>query len=201
MALPVFPSLPGITYPVKQSIKWSGSQHDALSGKRTRTSYMTYPIYVFDVPFNFLRTAATLLEWQQLAGFINALAGGTGLFLYNNVNDNTVTAQLFGQGDGTSTTFQLVRTLGSFTEPIFFPDLTAGLVTQVTVGGVATVGYTVSATGQIVFNSAPALGATLTWTGTFKWPCRLDADLFDFENFMSGLFEMKSLKFSSEKLV
>lgn len=200
MSVPVFPSLPGITFPVKQSIKWSGNQQDALSGKRTRTSFMTYPTYAFEVTFNFLRSAATYAEWQQLAAFINSLAGGTGLFAYQNPNDYVATAQSFGQGDGVTQNFQLTRSLGGFVEPVFLPDLTAGLVTQVSVAGTPTTAYTVSATGVIQFTSAPANGAALAWTGTFKWPCRLDGDLFDFSNFMSQLFEMKVLKFSSEKL-
>lgn len=198
MALPVFPTLPGITFPVKRSPQWAGTKHDSLSGKRVRTSYYSYPIYLYEVAFNFLRTNATLLEWQTLAGFINQVNGGASPFLYADTNDNTATAQTFGTGDGTTTTFQLTRTLGSFTEPVFAPD---SPIPTVAINGTPTAAYTVSSTGSIVFNSAPANGAALTWTGTFKWVCRFDDDHFEFENFAASLFELKSLKFSSEKLV
>jgi len=199
MAPPVFPSLPGITYPVRRTSRWTGSAHDALSGKRTRTSFYSFPVYLYELPFNFLRTAAAFTEWQQLSGFINQLFGGSGLFLYNDVNDNSSgTNQSFGTGDAVTPTFQLVRSLGGFIEPVFFPDQP---IPTVRVNGVATAAYTVSATGSIVFNSAPAGGATLDWTGTFKWPCRFDSETTDFDNFMSSLFELKALKFSTEKLV
>ena len=76
-----------------------------------------------------LRSAAAYLEYQTLQGFINSLYGGTGLFLFNDVNDNTATAQGFGQGgqgDGVTTTFQLVRTFGGFTERLSVPSRLAG---------------------------------------------------------------------------
>lgn len=198
MSLAIFPSLPGITFPVKRGVVWSSTKHESLSGKRVRVSYFSYPIYNYEVAFNFLRTAAAFLEWQTLAGFINSLNGGTGAFLYNDVNDNTATNQVFGTGDGVTTTFQLVRTLGAFVEPVFFPDQP---ITTVAINGTPTGAYTVSSTGSIVFVSPPAASASLTWTGTFKWICRFDDDLWGFENFASALFELKSLKFSTEKLV
>ena len=199
MAPPVFPSLPGITYPVRRSVKWAATMHDSLSGKRVRTSYYSFPIYQYEVAFNFLRTSAALLEWQQLVGFINALLGTQGLFLYQDTNDSSSgTNQVFGQGDGLTTTFRLVRSLGSFVEPIFFPDTP---IPTVRVNGTPTAAYTLFGTNQIVFNVAPPAGQNVDWTGTFKWPCRFDNDPFDFDNFASGFFEAKSLKFSTEKLV
>lgn len=204
MTTPSFPSLPGLGYPVKRGIKWELTKQDALSGKRIRLSYFTYPIYEYEVVLNFLRSDSNTLEWQTFVGFVNSLAGGTGLFLYDDPNDNTATAQTFGTGDGVTTTFQLVRSLGSFVEPVFFPTLSGGLVTQVTDNGSPTTAYTVSATGQIIFNSAPAAGHVLAWTGMFSWGCRFDDDVFglmnDFLYNGAPLWSLKSLKFSSEKL-
>lgn len=198
MSLPVFPTLPGITFPVKRSIKWSSTKHESLSGKRVRISYFSYPIYAYELPFNFLRTASAFLEWQTLAGFINELLGGTQAFLYQDPNDFQVTTQVFGTGDGVTTTFQLVRSLGNFVEPVFAPQTP---ITTVAINGTPTSAYTVSTTGAIVFNTAPSAAANLTWTGQFYWICRFDDDSWTFENFANLLFEMKSLKFSTEKLV
>ncbi len=198
MALQVFPSLPGITFPVKKTPVWAATKHDSLSGKRVRTSYYSFPGYKFELAFNFLRTDASLLEWQTLAGFINAMNGAAGAFLYNDITDNSATSQTFGVGDGTTTTFQLVRSLGTFTEPVFAPD---SPIPTVAINGTPTIAYSVSSTGSIIFNSAPLVGQTLTWTGTFKWVCRFDDDEYGFENFATKLFELKSLKFSTEKLV
>lgn len=196
MSLPIFPSLPGLAYPVKRTVKWNGNKFDSLSGKRVRTSYQAYPTYAYDLRFEFLRSDSVRLELQQLLGFINSVQGGTGVWLYGDPDDNSAAAQQFGIGDGLTATFQLVRTFGSFTEPIFFPNL----ITNIAVNGSPTSAYTLGNLGQVTFTTAPALGVLLTWTGTFYWGCRFDDDVFDFEKFMLTLYETKSLKFSTEKL-
>jgi hypothetical protein len=43
------------------------------------------------------------------------------VFQYQDIDDYTVTAQEFGEGDGTTTDFQLVRTLGGFDEEVLAP--------------------------------------------------------------------------------
>jgi hypothetical protein len=198
MSPPIFPALPGLAYPVKRTPKWSGSRQESLSGKKVRTSFFSYPIWAYTLPFNILRSGSAFLEWQQLAGFINAVNGGTGLWLYNDVNDNSATAQEFGVGDGVTSTFQLVRALGGFIEPVFFPNV----ITNIEIAGTPTSAYTQGASnpGAITFNSPPANGAALTWTGTFYWGCRFDDDAFDFENFYSQMMRLKALNFSTEKL-
>jgi len=199
MPLPIFPALPGLAFPVTRRTLWDTIKNDSLSGKRVRFSNRSYPTYAYEVSFGdtgFLRSSAAFPEWQQLQGFVNRLVGGTALFLYDDVTDDAATAQPFGTGDGASTTFQLVRTLGGFTEPVFFPNV----ITGVTVDGVATGGFSLTSYGAIVFPSPPNAGAALAWSGTFYWGCRMDEDDHIFSNIMLNLFELKSLRFSTEKL-
>ena len=89
--------------------------------------------------------------------------------------------------------FQIVRTFGGFTEPVYLPT-----ITQITIAGTPTVAYTVSASGVVTFATAPANGAQLAWTGTFAWLCRFDDDALSASQIMSGLYEVKSIKFSNE---
>jgi hypothetical protein len=187
----------GITYPRKRTINWSGTRQVSLSGKKTRTSFQSYPTYSYEIPFSFLRSDAANLEWQTFTGFINSLQVGSGLFLYSDPDDNSANAQNFGDGDGVTTTFQLVRTLGGFTEPVFFP---VQPIPTVAVAGVPTAAYTVSPIGQIIFDAPPANATALTWTGAFYWGCRLDDDAIDFDKFMTTIYELKAFKFSTEKL-
>jgi hypothetical protein len=199
MAPPVFPVLAGLAYPVRRTAVWSTVKHDALSGKKTRFPLWTYPIWRFELPFNFLRSDQINLELQTLAGFINGLLGAATLFAYNDTStpDNSVTGQLFGTGDGTTLgPFQLCRTFGGFTEPVF---LINGVPT-IYVAGVPTVPASISAYGGVTFSTAPASGAALTWTGNFYWPCRLDEDTTDYSQMMQLIWELRALKFSSEKL-
>lgn len=200
MAPPIFPALPGIAFPLPRRPLWDTNRAEAVSGKRTRSTNRTYPTYAFEVSFGdtgFLRSGPAYLEYQQLAGFINKMAGGFGLFLYAYPDDSVATQQSFGTGDGSSTAFQLTRTFGGFTEPIMCPALP---IPTVRVNGIATSAYTINSYGLITFNVAPAGGASLDWTGTFYWPCRFDEDTAEFSNIMLNLYELRSLKFSSEKL-
>lgn len=195
---PVFPSLPGETYPKKLGVNWSSVKQDALSGKRTRFSLFTYPTHSYELPFSYLRTDSTL-EWQTLVGFINSLNGPVGLFGYTDPDDNTVSGQEFGLGDGTTLgPFQLVRALGGFAEPVF---LLNGNPT-IEVAGVPNSNWTVDAYGRVTFTTgnAPVSGAALSWSGSYYIPCRLDDDTSDFSKFLSTIWELKALKFSSEKL-
>lgn len=198
MAVPVFPSLPGLAYPVPRKTIWDTIKNDALSGKRVRFSNRSYPTYQYELIFGdtgFLRSSAAFPEWQALQGFVNQLIGGVGVFLYNDPTDNIAAAQQFGTGDGASLSFQLTRALGGFTEPVFFPNV----INYVKVDGVTVGGYSIGNYGSIMFPSAPNGGAVLTWDGTFRWGCRMDEDETAFSNIMLNLFELRSLKFSTEK--
>jgi uncharacterized protein (TIGR02217 family) len=198
MSLPVLPSLPGLAWPVKRTTRWLNVEQDALSGKRSRYPLWTFPIYLYELSFNVLRIANAYAEWQALAAFINSVQGSAQLWQYSDPNDSTVTLQGFGQGDGVSVNFQLVRALGGFTEPVFLVNGAPSIY----VGGVlktAGVDYTISAYGVVTFTSAPASLASLQWTGNYYFPCRFDGDAFAFTQSMSTFFR-SSLKFSSEKL-
>jgi len=198
VTLPILPALPGVAFPLPRRPIWDTNKADAVSGKRIRSANRTYPTYSFELSFagdGFLRSGAAYLEMQQLAGFFNSMAGGVGLFRYLDPNDNVVTQNVFGTGDGSSMAFQLARTFGGFTEPIFCPS-----ISQVRINGVATTGYTVDNYGKITFGAPIGAGAQVDWTGFFYFPCRFDDDSVEFSNIMLNLYELKSLKFSSEKL-
>lgn len=194
---PVLPALPGLTFSRKRSPTWSGIKNDALSGKKTRFSLFTYPTYAYEIPISYLKTDAITQQWQSLIGFINSLAGSVGLFGYSDPLDSIVTNQEFGVGDGiTAGPFQLVRAFGGFVEPVFL--LNGAPV--ITVAGTPTSAFTVDNYGRVTFTSAPANNAALVWSGAFYWPCRFDDDATEFEQFVSNLFSVKALKFTTEKL-
>jgi uncharacterized protein (TIGR02217 family) len=169
---------------------------NAISGKKIRIGNWTFPLRHFELSINVLRSNPAFNEWQTFEGFFNALLGAAFLFAYADPNDNAVTNQGFGEGDGLTTSFQLVRTLGGFVEPVFLIDQ----FPTINIGGVQTLNYLLSPTGTITFNTPPAAAALLTWSGTYKWPCRFDDDQMNFENFMFQLLRARSVKFSSEKL-
>ena len=145
-------------------------------------------------------------------GVYMACQGQANLFLFTDPQDNTATtnngillnvtpgaAVPMGQtGDGSSTQFQLARSIGGS------PDVIQNLngAAAVYVNGTLT-SVSVSAKGVVTFTSAPALGATLVWTGNFYFLCRFDADMLDSVRSYTvnngvDQWDVSSIKFSSE---
>ena len=205
MALTVLPTLAGLTWDIKRTPVFSTRNLTARSGLEYRTANWSYPRYKFEMSFSVLRTAAAYQEFQSLVGFINSVAGQYANFLYNDTNtpDNSVTTQAIGVGDGTTTVFPLVRSYGGYSEPVLY----ANVISAVYLNGVSQAtpavwsGYQSGAYGvdSIKFVSAPTAGVVITATFTYYFVCRLTSDENEFNNFMSGRFEMKKLSFESVK--
>lgn len=181
---PVFPStsLPGLGLPVIRTPVWMTLSQQSLAGVDVPNQPWTYPRYRYSLHFEFLRQGAAFGELQNLMGFFNRMAGRYAVFQYDDPQDDTApTDQAFGTGDSTTVAFQLVRTRGSFVEPVF----AVNAVTNVKVATVlqASSTYSVSNKGVVTFVSPPAAAAALTWNGTFNWFCRFDKDEYDFEQF------------------
>ena len=158
MSTQVFPSLPGLTFPVTRTPLWSTQVQESTSGKELRLAYYTYPRYRWQVKISVLRSDSTNHELQTLLGFFNARQGQFDTFLYTDADDNTVTTQAIATGDGTTSAFQLVRTLGSFTEPVLAPNA----VSAVYLAGVSipSAGYSAPTNGALTQTAAGALGST-----------------------------------------
>ena len=205
---PAFPTLPGIAWPVKRSPSGKTIRQEAMQGKRTLLPQMIDVRWSWELSFaesaaGFLRSAQwtdgsgnSYAELETLSAFYLAQMMAGTCFAYTDDEDNAVTAQSFGQGDGTTTAFQLVRARGGFAERVLLPTITG-----LTVAGVAKASpadYTLGDKGIVTFTTAPALGAALAWTGTFAWLCRFSDDSLDISRFMVGLSEASALKFSNE---
>ncbi len=198
----IFPTFPGVTFPVKRRAVVSTARHESIGGKRTLLPLRSVPRWEWELPFDVLRSSAyssgSYSELETLLAFYNNQSTSGMCFNYLDSEDNSATAQQFATGDGSTTAFQLLRARGGFSEPVYSPI--AGYT--VYVNGVAkTLGtdYT-QAKGAITFAAAPASGAVLTWTGQFYWLCRFTEDMFEESRFSLGLHEAKSLKFASEIL-
>ncbi len=83
-------------------------------------------------------------------------------FLYTDATDNTVIAQSIGTGNGSTTTFQLVRSFGGFVEPILAPNA----VTTVYDNGTPVAAISAPTNGTLTQTSAGSLGATTYYVKT-----------------------------------
>lgn len=199
MSLNIFPALAGLEYPVVRTPIFKTLTQESVSGMETRAALQLYPRWQWTLSFNFLRDDAND-EFRTLLAFFLARKGAFENFLYLDPDDNAVEGQEIGIGDGSNRVFQLVRTLGGYTEPILTPILVA-----LSVGGVALTTSDWTSTdedlgpGQVRLNSPPAHGVSVTATFSYWWPVRFLADQYDFSKFMNRLWEQKKLDFISVK--
>jgi uncharacterized protein (TIGR02217 family) len=185
MSNAILPLFPGVSWGVIKRPLWATNVADAVSGRQYSLRRRIYPLWQFKLPYEVLRSTASLTEMQQIVGFFNARNGRYDDFLFQDPRENSVTAQAFGVGDALTRTFELVRTYGGFAEPVGGVN-TATL--RIYVNGVlktVTTDYTISSDWRyITFTVAPAASAALTWTGSYYYRCRFLNDDIPFEEFM-----------------
>lgn len=194
----VFPVLPGLKWNIKRASNWKTLKQESVSGKELSVALMTYPNRKYQLAYEVLRAGAEA-ELQTLEGFFNARYGSHDTFLYSDPDDNAVTDEPFGTGNGTQTVFYLARARGGFTEPVQAlngaPTIKVGGVTKATPAD-----YSISATGAVTFTSAPALDAPLTWTGAYYWRCKFTQDMAEFDQFLQDLWQLQRLEFRTVKV-
>jgi uncharacterized protein (TIGR02217 family) len=200
MSTAVFPTLVGLSFDVIRTPQWSTIIQEAASGKETRVAKRSFPRRTWELTYDLLRSDSVNLELQTLEGFFNLRQGAFDSFLFNDPDDNTVTGQAFGTGNGVATAFQLARTWGGFSEEVTAPHT----VSTVYVGGVAQSGGAWSVTnwtapstsgGVVTFVAAPT--GALTADMTYYWPVRFVDDTMTFSKFMNAMWAGKKVSFVS----
>ncbi len=192
MSNQVFPTLPGLTWNVVRAPQWATRIQKAVSGKEFRSAWMSAPIYTFRLSYEVLREAASFQEIQQLVAFFNNVRGSFDSFLYSDPNDNSITAQNFGTGNGVQTAFQLMRGYGGNLEAVGQLNGAPSIYLN---GVLQAAGFTVGSNGLVTFTTAPVAGSALTWTGSYYYRCRFLQDTLEFNEFMNNLWEAKKVEF------
>jgi uncharacterized protein (TIGR02217 family) len=204
--IPTFPTLIGLAWPVGRGPLQSTTKQEAISGKETRLQNWTYGRYKYELSFEYLGANARNSDFQLLLSFFQLVAGSALPFHFNDIADNQVTGQLIGTGDGTTRSFNFVRTLSLITEPT--QDVTPSSVT-IRLATVAQNPATYSLVADpnwgftygVQFNTAPGAGVPVTADFSYMWPCRFDDDTAQFSQFMYQFWELKKLTFTTMKVV
>ena len=207
----VFPYLPGEDFRASKAPTWSTGVKAAANGREVRNPYFASPIYEYKITHEFLRNISSWPEVESLLAFFNSRQGKYGFFFYYDLEDPQVSNLAVATGNGSATIFQLIKARGvgtpyQTTEPVYAVWNPAGGVAgiktlQVWVNGVLQTygtGYTIAPWGQLTFATAPASGATLTWSGCPLSVCRFDQDNLDLVQLASLLWtQSKGLTFKT----
>jgi uncharacterized protein (TIGR02217 family) len=203
-----FPDLRGLAWEYTLTPMFSTGIQQATSGREVRAAFWSAPLWKLSLTYEFLHDDAHHVdangysELQQLVGFFLARQGSFDSFLVDLAQltrkplDSTVSGQPIGTGDGSTTSFQLVRNIGGYLEKIQNP---AGQSATVYVAGVRkTQGtdYTI-ANGIVSFAVPPAGGAAITADFQWLWRARFAQDELAFGNFMYLLWEAKTVELIS----
>jgi hypothetical protein len=202
---PSLPTLAGLGWSRHKKPGFNTRVAGHVSGREVRVALMAYPLYEFEAVYDGLTsysspgggvTGLGASSLQNLMGFFLQLQGQFGTFLYTDPDDNAVTGQVFATGDGATTSFTLLRTLGGFLEPVGWVTTLANVYKN---GVHQSSGFSLAPPNTLTFTSAPASGVTLAADFSYAFNCRFVDDQMDFEEFMSNIWKLGSMKFRSVK--
>lgn len=188
MTIPAYRLPEGIERGSKFGPTFRNVIQEAISGNEQRFAQWTKCRGVGDLSYGLLRSDDPLGSYVAILALWRAHFGSLYPFRFRDWSDYTATDELFANGDGSTTSFQLVKTydpsqilLGSPGTLFYVRSITLPTGTPtIKIDGVTKtpgVDYNIIDNAGIVgFTSAPAGGTNLTWTGQFDVPVRFDID-------------------------
>ncbi|HZF19511.1 MAG TPA: DUF2460 domain-containing protein [Burkholderiales bacterium] len=195
MSNSVFPTLQGLTFEVGRFPNFKTKIAAAVSGSEQRAAFQADPLWQFSLEFEFLRDDATNNELNKILTLFLAVRGQFDSFLFLDPDAFQVTDLLFGTTDGTTTQYQLVRTITdgslSFSERV----QNVKTLTNIKRNGspLATpADYTINSTGLVTLVAAGSAGQSLTWTGQYYNRVRFMMDAAQTKKFMDKLWTFGS---------
>jgi hypothetical protein len=215
MSLAIFPSLPGLAWTVLKSSEFATLTQASQNFAETRIRQANNPRWHWEMTFDVLRDTTTLPEYRTLQGFILALGGKFGDFLYNDPSDNSVGPALISAAPNTAAELQVVDDgAGNYCSPVqrnfgsqFYEDITDlnGAIAVYDNGALQTQVSSSPTAGEFVL-AGPGLsipgysfeGMYLQWgaapTGpvtaqfNFYFRVHMEEDTQDFEQFLSTMW-------------
>lgn len=129
--------------------------------------------------YNVAHGVKTKAQLDELIAFFRARKGRAHSFRFKDWADYTAVGQQIGTGDGSQTTFLLVKsyTSGGITEPRMITKPVSGTIKIYKNGLLQSSGVSISpTTGLVIFTAAPANGEIISADFEFDVPVRFDTD-------------------------
>jgi uncharacterized protein (TIGR02217 family) len=166
---------PDISYGAVGGPAWSTTVVTTVSGHERRNANWSQARGRWNVAHGLKKRE----QVAELIAFFRARRGRAYGFRFKDWTDYQALAQTLGVGDGTTTTFQLVKHYASGTELVTrtITKPVAGTAKLYRDGVLATSGWSVDVTtGVVTFTTAPATGVVVTADFDFDVPARFDTD-------------------------
>ena len=206
MSTPWFPDLPGFAWGRTRTPKLNTLIQTSASGLEARQALQTLSRREWKLDFNYLREGTPWFDVESLEGFYLSQLGPLNTLLFRDQYQNTCTGQFIATGDGSTTTFQLQRTVQGYTEPVFAVDTRgahtygpytrpAAVTPQAYVSGLPVSATFATETGVLTLATASGTsGNPITATFSYGFRVRFEDDSIDFDNLWAAVNEMKQLK-------
>ena len=193
---PTFPALPTLGWSVRIKPTFATDVAQSVSGREVRRARRAVPYFDLELTYEVLKSGAADLELQAIAGFFAEMSGKANPFWVALPGFSAATGQAIGTGDGTTTSFPLMVTIGGATVPVCgTPGISA-----VYLNGVPQASeWTVSAgyAPAVIFATAPGGAVSVTADFGVLWLCRFADDVQDLEEFMTQLWMLRTLRLTT----
>lgn len=186
MTIPAYRLPEGIEQNSKFGPTFKNVIQEAVAGNEQRFAQWTKCRGVGDLSYGLRNSGDPLGDYAAILAMWRAHFGSLYPFRFKDWGDYIATNELIGNGDGSTKTFQLVKTYDPSQILLGVPGTlfyvrSIALVTgtpSIMIDGTPVDGadYTIGSTGIVTFSSAPSNGTNLTWSGEFDVPVRFDMD-------------------------
>lgn len=184
----VLPTIASLRWPPVITPVWNNQLQKTVTGRVVAATYQQYPLYQFKIQYEYLSQD----DFDTLLGFFNQQGGNLTPFWFDaGPGNDSVTNQAIGTGDGSTTTFTLLRAKGGYTEPV---AASFGSATAYVGGSAVSATFNSPSAGEVALAAAPASGAAVSWTGNYYHQVRFSKGQADVEEFMSQLYSMKQIE-------
>lgn len=211
----LFPKIRGLAWSIAKTPTFSTEIQESLAGREVRVQNFQNPIWEFTLSYEYLlndprsRDENGQTPLETLVGFFLARGGQFDDFLLNEsdltgrLEDSVYSGQPIGIGDGSATSFQLVRNIGGFLEAVQNPMNQTAMVYVNGAAKTQGADYTI-ANGLVTFSAAPAAGASVTADFIMLHRVRFHSgssrsgkEGIEFNNFYFNLYECREVQLIS----
>jgi hypothetical protein len=191
-----FPAISTVGFSTHVRPKFSTLIASHVSGREARAQRFANPFFDIELTYKVLRSAAAYDELQAIAGFFEQMSGADEPFWVAPPGLSATSGQAIGAGDGLTTVFPLVASIGGYSGLVYG---TSG-VSAVYLNDVSQPNGWSFSSGYlpaVTFASAPGAGVAITADFGILWLCRFSEDVQDFEEFMTMLWALRTLRLTT----